>query len=112
MTIAISKAQQMEEAGVAGMAGTLAIELAGEQVLLLPEKALYWPREKMLIIADIHFGNNSTCSPASSMARVPAMPATPASSICCALLIAIVMVRPPFQVRAPAWRRDPTVFRY
>ena len=56
MTIAISKAQQMEEAGVAGMAGTLSIELAGEQVLLLPEKALYWPREKMLIIADIHFG--------------------------------------------------------
>ena len=32
------------------------IELAGEQVLLLPEKALYWPQRKMLIIADIHFG--------------------------------------------------------
>jgi DNA ligase-associated metallophosphoesterase len=37
-------------------AGTLMIELAGEQVLLLPEKALYWPREQMLVIADIHFG--------------------------------------------------------
>jgi DNA ligase-associated metallophosphoesterase len=30
--------------------------LAGEQVLLLAEKALYWPRAKMLVIADIHFG--------------------------------------------------------
>ncbi|HWW70845.1 MAG TPA: hypothetical protein VN089_12960, partial [Duganella sp.] len=53
MRIAIDKAQQIEEAGTPG---TLAIGLAGEQVLLLPEKALYWPREKMLIVADIHFG--------------------------------------------------------
>jgi DNA ligase-associated metallophosphoesterase len=34
----------------------LEITLAGETVLLLPEKALYWPREQMLVIADIHFG--------------------------------------------------------
>ncbi|SHG49793.1 ligase-associated DNA damage response endonuclease PdeM [Massilia sp. CF038] len=33
-----------------------AVTLAGETVLLLPEKAVYWPRHKMLIIADIHFG--------------------------------------------------------
>ena len=32
------------------------IELAGERVLLLAEKALYWPRERMLVVADIHFG--------------------------------------------------------
>lgn len=32
------------------------LELNGESVLLLPQKALYWPREKMLVIADIHFG--------------------------------------------------------
>ncbi len=32
------------------------IELAGERVLLLPEKALYWPSRKILVIADIHFG--------------------------------------------------------
>ena len=32
------------------------IVLAGEPVLLLPEKALYWPARKMLVIADIHFG--------------------------------------------------------
>jgi len=32
------------------------IVLAGEDVLLLAQKALYWPRERMLLIADIHFG--------------------------------------------------------
>ena len=32
------------------------VEINGEAVLLLPQKALYWPREKMLVIADIHFG--------------------------------------------------------
>jgi DNA ligase-associated metallophosphoesterase len=32
------------------------IEVAGESVLLLPQKALFWPREKMLAVADIHFG--------------------------------------------------------
>lgn len=38
------------------MNDALPIELAGEEVLLLPQKALYWPREHMLVIADIHFG--------------------------------------------------------
>jgi DNA ligase-associated metallophosphoesterase len=32
------------------------LTLANEQLLLLPQKAAYWPREGMLIIADIHFG--------------------------------------------------------
>jgi uncharacterized protein len=34
----------------------LGIELAGERVLLLAQKALYWPHERMLVVADIHFG--------------------------------------------------------
>ncbi|MES2898296.1 MAG: ligase-associated DNA damage response endonuclease PdeM [Pseudomonadota bacterium] len=34
----------------------LELTIAGETVLLLPEKALYWPRMKVLVIADIHFG--------------------------------------------------------
>lgn len=38
------------------MSGARTIEIAGEPVLLLPEKALYWPRERTLVIADIHFG--------------------------------------------------------
>jgi len=32
------------------------VEIAGERLLLLPEKAVYWPAQAMLIIADIHFG--------------------------------------------------------
>ncbi|GGX85664.1 ligase-associated DNA damage response endonuclease PdeM [Massilia dura] len=36
--------------------GGTAIELAGEPVLLLPQKALVWPRARMLVVADIHFG--------------------------------------------------------
>lgn len=32
------------------------VQVAGESLLLLPEKAIYWPAEEMLIIADIHFG--------------------------------------------------------
>ena len=36
--------------------GALALRLAGEDLWLLPQKALYWPRERMLIVADIHFG--------------------------------------------------------
>lgn len=32
------------------------VELAGEPVLLLAGKALYWPRARMLVVADIHFG--------------------------------------------------------
>ena len=34
----------------------VAVRVAGENLLLLPEKAIYWPAERMLIIADIHFG--------------------------------------------------------
>lgn len=38
------------------MSGSVAVRVAGETLLLLPEKALYWPLEKMLVVADIHFG--------------------------------------------------------
>jgi DNA ligase-associated metallophosphoesterase len=32
------------------------VEVAGEQLALLPQKALLWPRERTLVVADIHFG--------------------------------------------------------
>lgn len=32
------------------------VVVAGQTVLLLAEKALYWPAQKMLVVADIHFG--------------------------------------------------------
>lgn len=34
----------------------LEIDCAGECLQLLPEKAVYWPRTKTLIVADLHFG--------------------------------------------------------
>ena len=36
--------------------GAVTIALDGEQLVLLPQKAAFWPRERMLIVADIHFG--------------------------------------------------------
>jgi len=38
------------------MAGSVTIEVGGEPLVLLPQKAAYWPREALLAIADIHFG--------------------------------------------------------
>ena len=32
------------------------LTLAGETVYLLPERALFWPRERALIVADLHVG--------------------------------------------------------
>ena len=34
----------------------ISISFAGEALQLLPQKALYWPRESTLFIADAHFG--------------------------------------------------------
>lgn len=41
--------------GPAGPGG-LAIEVAGERLHLLPERAAFWPRERWLLVADAHFG--------------------------------------------------------
>jgi len=40
------------------MAG-LDIALAGEQFVLLPERAVYWPRQHLLMLADVHFGKDT-----------------------------------------------------
>lgn len=40
----------------AGHPASRAVALAGETLLLLAQKAIYWPRQRMLIVADIHFG--------------------------------------------------------
>lgn len=36
--------------------GSLAIEVAGEALVLLPGRALWWPRMSLLAIADLHLG--------------------------------------------------------
>ncbi|MEM6639659.1 MAG: ligase-associated DNA damage response endonuclease PdeM [Pseudomonadota bacterium] len=38
------------------MSGPHTIELAGEEMLLLPERAIFWPRRGTLIVADVHLG--------------------------------------------------------
>lgn len=38
------------------LVGALSISLAGEPVALLPDRALWWPRERTLFVADVHLG--------------------------------------------------------
>lgn len=38
----------------------LAIEVRGERLRLLPERAVYWERTKSLLVADAHFGKAAT----------------------------------------------------
>lgn len=38
------------------MADSVAVELAGEAVVLHADRALYWPRARRLVIADLHLG--------------------------------------------------------
>ena len=37
----------------------LEIDCAGERLVLLPEKAVFWPSEKTLIVADLHLGKTA-----------------------------------------------------
>lgn len=39
---------------------TITTRLAGEEVVLLPERALYWPQRSTLLIADMHWGKAAT----------------------------------------------------
>lgn len=38
------------------MSAPYPVRLAGEELWLLPEKAIYWPAQHALLIADVHFG--------------------------------------------------------
>jgi DNA ligase-associated metallophosphoesterase len=37
-----------------------ALRVAGEEILLLPERALFWPRTATLVVADLHWGKAAT----------------------------------------------------
>ncbi|MEO5696070.1 MAG: DEAD/DEAH box helicase, partial [Burkholderiaceae bacterium] len=41
-------------------AETCQIEIAGESLTLLPERALWWPATRTLFIADLHLGKAAT----------------------------------------------------
>jgi DNA ligase-associated metallophosphoesterase len=38
------------------MSGDLAVTVAGERLVLLPERAVHWPRAATLLVADTHWG--------------------------------------------------------
>ncbi|HZX29273.1 MAG TPA: ligase-associated DNA damage response endonuclease PdeM [Telluria sp.] len=38
------------------MSGARIVQCAGEDLVLLPEKAVVWPRAATLVVADVHFG--------------------------------------------------------
>jgi DNA ligase-associated metallophosphoesterase len=38
---------------------TVAVEIEDEQLLLHPERAIFWPRKRTVIVADTHFGKGS-----------------------------------------------------
>jgi DNA ligase-associated metallophosphoesterase len=40
--------------------GAVAIDCRGEQLQLLPEKALWWPAASVLLVADVHIGKAAT----------------------------------------------------
>ena len=42
------------------MNADLIVELAGEIITLLPERAMYWPRAETLFVADTHWGKDAT----------------------------------------------------
>jgi DNA ligase-associated metallophosphoesterase len=46
----------MRDAGAGAVGETLPILLAGEPVVLLADRALYWPARGRLLIADLHLG--------------------------------------------------------
>lgn len=38
------------------MRGAVEIEVAGERVWLMPQRGVYWPARRMLLVADLHLG--------------------------------------------------------
>lgn len=41
-------------------AGVARVVVAGEELVLLPERAIHWPRRETLLVADPHFGKAAT----------------------------------------------------
>jgi uncharacterized protein len=40
--------------------GSLELQVRGESLVLLPQRALYWPRRETLLVADMHLGKAAT----------------------------------------------------
>jgi DNA ligase-associated metallophosphoesterase len=44
---------------IANLSGALAIEFAQETLHLLPQRAVWWPARRTLLLADVHFGKSA-----------------------------------------------------
>ena len=56
------------------------VQLAGEELWLLPEKAIYWPAQQALLIADVHFGKAAlTAALANRCPKAPPTAISPCS---------------------------------
>ena len=66
------------------MTNDITIELAGEALQLLPERAIYWPRRATLIVADLHWGKDATFR-AAGLAIPPGTTADDLARLDCAL---------------------------
>ena len=42
------------------MASSLTLVVAGESLVLTPHRAVYWPRRRTLVVADLHWGKTET----------------------------------------------------
>jgi DNA ligase-associated metallophosphoesterase len=42
------------------MPATLQIDFAGQQLILLGDRALYWPKQHTLVLADVHLGKDAS----------------------------------------------------
>jgi DNA ligase-associated metallophosphoesterase len=50
----------LRDAGTASAVDALATVVGGEAVTLFADRALYWPRERTLFVADLHLGKTAT----------------------------------------------------
>lgn len=50
-----------------GRGGAVEVEVGGEKVWLVPERAVVWPRERMLVVADLHWGKDEAFRAAGSL---------------------------------------------
>ena len=49
----------MKTTGPQILPGALTISLAGQELILLPERAVWWPNRSTLFVADVHFGKEA-----------------------------------------------------
>ncbi len=47
------------EKDVMGIAGSMRISFAGERLVLLPDRAIYWEKRATLLVADVHLGKGA-----------------------------------------------------